>query len=482
VANPVDGMSETVEATDVADAVGAEREGPRPGDRVGRYVLGAVLGAGGMGRVFRARDPDLNRELAIKVLRRGPGSSSGGLEQRLMREAQAMARLNHTNLATVYDVGTVGGEVFIAFELIDGETLAAWSRRPARTAAERLAALRDAGRGLAAAHSAGVVHRDFKPDNVLVSRDGAVKVVDFGLARGVEQGADGAGDGSAARSDLPGASRDAMRLDLTATGSVLGTPAYMAPEQHQGGAADARADQFGFAVSAWELLYGDRPFRGATLGEIADAICAGVVPPAPEVAGVPPGVEVVLRRALAVAPADRFTDVTALLAALDRVVTRRPRWRRPLIAAAIVAVVGAGGIWAIVRWRETPTARQATTTPTTTRTVEQVDRDLLLARGGFNIAEDLYARGEFVAAARAFEKVYDTKRMPAFLYNAAASLERARDFCAAATMYRRYIDALGPLDSLDEKGREEAAEAELRHGKVAAACAEAPDVRAPASR
>jgi hypothetical protein len=183
VGKPVDGMSETLEATSSA-ATAVPAGGPTPaaelhalgaGETIGRYQITGVLGAGGMGRVYRARDPDLDRDLAIKVLRRAPGTGSGGLEHRLLREAQAMAKLKHANLATVYDVGTVSGEVFIAFEFIDGTTLGRWMREPGRTVAARVAALVAAGRGLEAAHAAGVIHRDFKPDNVLVARTGEVK-------------------------------------------------------------------------------------------------------------------------------------------------------------------------------------------------------------------------------------------------------------------------------------------------------------------
>ena len=184
----------------------------RPGDALGRFRITALLGAGGMGRVFRARDPDLGRDLAIKVMHPGP-RESGGLE-RLLREAQAMARLKHENLPIVYDVSTERGEVFIAFEFIDGMTLARWAEK-GRSLRARLDVLTAAGDALEAAHAAGIIHRDFKPDNVLVGHDGSVKVVDFGLARGV----DSAHEPKPARRD------DALSVDLTVSGSILGTPA-----------------------------------------------------------------------------------------------------------------------------------------------------------------------------------------------------------------------------------------------------------------
>ncbi len=348
VRDPVDGMSDTVAATPGVTATesgaGGELDAMVAGDVVGRHQIVSVLGAGGMGRVYRAKDPDLNRDVAIKVLHRAPGSGSGGLEHRLMREAQAMAKLSHPNLATVYDVGTVRGEVYIAFEFIDGMTLGKWMREPGRTVAEKLEALRAAGRGLAAAHSAGVIHRDFKPDNVLVAKDGSVKVVDFGLARGV---------GSEVKVEPKPGDSDALSVDLTLTGSILGTPAYMAPEQHKGMAADERADQFGFAVSAWEALYGERPFRGKTIQMVAMAICDGAIaePAAVAAAQVPAGVQAALRRALAVEPAERFADMNALLAALAGApVAAAGRKRRLLMVAAAAAVIIGVGV-GLLLWK-----------------------------------------------------------------------------------------------------------------------------------
>jgi predicted Ser/Thr protein kinase len=360
VTDRVDGTDETLEATESTQAgtlgvsrAPAELHELAAGDTIGRYEIVGILGAGGMGRVYRARDPDLNRELAIKVLRRAPGSGgSGGLEHRLLREAQAMARLKHTNLATVYDVGSVRGEVFIAFELIDGPTLATWMRAPGRTTNQKLAALVAAGRGLEAAHSAGVIHRDFKPDNVLVARDGEVKVVDFGLARGVDAGAGAGGDATAA-AEGRAAVHDALSSDLTMTGSILGTPAYMAPEQHKGVVSDARADQFGFAVTAWEALYGERPFTGKSLETLAAAILGGTIAPPPAGTDVPARVEQALRRAMSVDPAARFANIGELLAAIAptpvagvaAVATPPSRRTRTLIAVgAAAALLVAGGV------------------------------------------------------------------------------------------------------------------------------------------
>jgi hypothetical protein len=335
VRDRVDGTSDTVASTPATDdtLVGPPSgEGDAAGgaalvaeDRVGRYQIVELLGSGGMGRVYRARDPDLGRDVAIKVLHRAGGG--GELERRLLREARAVAQLSHPNLVAVHDVGTARGQVFIAFELIDGSTLTEWMRQPGRTLAERLRALADAGRGLAAAHAAGVIHRDFKPDNVLVARSGVVKVVDFGLAGATGATIERAGDG------------EPLPVDLTMTGAILGTPAYMAPEQHRGAAADERTDQFGFAVSAWESLYGERPFRGVTMVELATATSSGDIAPPPEAASVPGTIEGALRRALSVDPAARFPDLPTLLAAL--VAPRRSPLRRWLPVAAFAGALAA---------------------------------------------------------------------------------------------------------------------------------------------
>ncbi|MCA9663106.1 MAG: serine/threonine protein kinase, partial [Myxococcales bacterium] len=201
-----------------------------------------------MGVVYAAHDPELDRKVALKLVR--VGASGSEERQRLLREAQAMARLAHPNVVAIFDVGERAGEVFLAMELVDGETLRAWIERgPPRSAV--LDALIDAGRGLAAAHAKGLVHRDFKPDNVMIDGDGRVRVMDFGLAREVERAPARADEEAAA------ATTSALGADLTLTGALLGTPAYMAPEVFAGAAADARADVFAFAVVLWEALYGE---------------------------------------------------------------------------------------------------------------------------------------------------------------------------------------------------------------------------------
>ena len=312
----------------------------RPGARIARFEVERVLGEGGMGVVVAAHDPTLDRRVAIKLLRATDPSAAA--RTRLIREAQAAARVEHEHVIAIHEVATVGELVFVVMEMIDGETLTRWQRqRPWR---EVLAAYLRAGRGLAAAHDAALVHRDFKPDNVLVGRDGRLRVTDFGLV--AASGTIFDDDGRIRTDSAPPA--PALQVPLTRTGDVMGTPAYMAPEQYRGEAADARADQFSFCVALWEGLYGVRPFDAGTLAERHDRILRGDATGPRPGRGVPARFEAILRRGLAGDPAARWPDMGALLAALaDDPEARRARRRRAAIAiggaataAAAVAVAG----------------------------------------------------------------------------------------------------------------------------------------------
>lgn len=297
-----------------------------PGTRIGRYVVLEHVGAGAMGTVFAAWDTELRRKVALKLVHpvarvRGDADEAQG---RLLREAQAMARLNHPNVVAVHDAGTTGGDVFITLEWVPGETLADWQKGP-RAWREIVRRYLDAGRGLAAAHAAGLVHRDFKPANVLLGEDGRVRVTDFGLAREAHASVPTAFEAQhVERASIASASTGSRESDhagsgqLTRTGALLGTPAYMSPEQLAGGAADARSDQFSFCVALWEALYGVRPFAGATVGELTRAIAAGVsvTPTVRGNAQVPASVRRALLRGLAVRPEDRHATIESLLSAL----------------------------------------------------------------------------------------------------------------------------------------------------------------------
>ena len=309
----------------------------KPGPALGandRYVTLDRLGEGGMAVVYAAFDRALDRKVAVKVLK---DQASADADARLRREAQALARLKHPNVVTVYDVGrSAEGTLFVAMEFMEGGSLREWLAKEPRSRAEVMEKFLQAGEGLAAAHEAGLVHRDFKPDNVLLTDGGVARVGDFGLARVMEDGHDGD-----ARTEAPLSSRSGT---LTRTGSILGTPFYMAPEQLRGDPVSAPADQFAFGVALYEALAGARPFRADSLFLLLDAIEKG--PPAAPRDRVPAWLGAVLARSLAVAEADRFPSMRALLSALRADPTRR----RTKIAIA-VALLGAAAAGAAATYK-----------------------------------------------------------------------------------------------------------------------------------
>ncbi|MBX7080907.1 MAG: protein kinase [Nannocystaceae bacterium] len=303
------------------------------GPRVGHYHLLDTVGEGGMGRVFLAYDPKLHRRVAIKLLK---SDATGGSAARLMREAQALAQVSHPNLVHVYEVGEQAGEVFVVMEYIRGETLTQWLAQRRRSWREIVAVLAGAGAGLAAAHRARIVHRDFKPANVVIDRDGVARVVDFGIAvfgASAETGMESSG----VLGDTRARARDAaLSLHVTDGGSVMGTPPYMAPEQHAGRRADARSDQFSFAVTLFEALYQTRPFPDDDEAMLAAKRAGEIRFPAE--AAVPSRVRTLLRRALAPDPEQRFASMQALLDALQR--SHRWVWGALGGAAVLAAATG----------------------------------------------------------------------------------------------------------------------------------------------
>jgi serine/threonine protein kinase len=266
--------------------------------RLRHYVLLERLGEGGMGVVFAAYDEMLERKVALKLLH----VTHAEAQRRLVREAQAMARLSHPNVVQIYEIGEVEGVAFIVMEYVEGVTLERWRAEAPRSRSEILAVFLAAGRGLAAAHEQNLVHRDFKPDNVMISRDGRVRVMDFGIAREhgvtVELGREVDGGGE-------------LSIDLTATGAMMGTPAYMAPEQFCGGPTDARTDQFSFCVALWEAVHGQRPFVASSLGELSIAVSSGALT-TPQASEVPSWLHDVLARGLAVEPERRHASMATL--------------------------------------------------------------------------------------------------------------------------------------------------------------------------
>ncbi len=282
--------------------------------RVGRFVVLDKLGEGAMGVVYAAFDPELDRKVAIKLLR--PDGANGETAQaRLVAEAKAMARLSHPNVVPAYEVGTFDGRVFIAMEFVDGVTLRVWCAAAPRTIRQRLAVLVAAGKGVAAAHAAGLVHGDFKPENILIDRDGRPRVLDFGLARPFDASGEAPVEAAVTRS------------------SIAGTPAYMAPEQFDG-VVDARSDQFAFCVVAHEVLYGVRPYEASTWRALRDEVRAGRRRPTPLRTQVPRRVRTALATGLAPAPAERHGSMRALLIELERARDRRSR--QAVVAAALV--------------------------------------------------------------------------------------------------------------------------------------------------
>ena len=307
----------------------------RIGKTLGRYRVDRVLGMGGMGIVYAAHDPQLDRPVAIKVVHRAAADAAG--RARLVREAQSLARLSHTNVCHVYDVGTAPapdnpeGDVWVAMEMVDGSTLREWAA--GKSQSQILDVLLGAGEGISAAHAAGLIHRDIKPENVLIAHDGRPVVTDFGLAR----------------LDLPvdptGATGmvDPLR---TATNAIVGTPAYLAPEQLTGGTLDARVDQFAWAVMAWELLAGVRPFPAIPIVRL-DAIIKG---PNPHPALAKP-LAAALAKGMAAAPRDRYASLRELMDAVRPTASHRRGAGRTVASAASAAVLAVAATIAI--WKLT---------------------------------------------------------------------------------------------------------------------------------
>jgi serine/threonine protein kinase/tetratricopeptide (TPR) repeat protein len=361
----------------------------RAGDLLGRYVIVDRLGAGGMGTVFSAYDRELDRKVALKVLL-PEAVEQESAQQRLVREAQAMAKLDHPNVVTVFDVGVHEGRVFVAMEFVRGVTLRAWQKQDRRWT-EVVDAYRQAARGLQAAHDAGLIHRDFKPDNAMVDSAGRVRVMDFGLVRaegaiiteiptiaerkvleaGAEAEAEAADDAMArirarmeklgrlgtsttvAATDPPPAAdsggrvtgASALGTELTREGTVMGTPAYMSPEQLEGKRVDARSDQFSFCVALYEALFGERPFGTGPVMATLERMNAGTVEAPPADSPVPSEVRDALIRGLAAKPGERYASLAELEEAIARLVQPKPLRMAWPVGLTLAVVVGAS-LWA----------------------------------------------------------------------------------------------------------------------------------------
>ncbi len=367
-----------------------------PPMQIGRYQLGERLGAGGMGVVFRAHDTSLDRPVALKLLR--PGYEMEAAAERLQREARAMARLSHPNVVTVFDVGTYEGSVFVAMEHVDGVTLRQWLGQP-HSVGDVVGVMEQAARGLAAAHQAGLVHRDFKPENVMVGRDGRVRVLDFGLAKPTDQ---------SATHDL-----------LTQTGTLLGTPRYMAPEQFRGEPADARTDQFSLGVVFYEALWGTHPYQPTDDRPLPRAVMAGALRNTPNRADVPPAVRKAILTAISHLPEERHPTLSrfaeslgprpttsdalaSLAAAARRLLERRAREEAMPILKAL------DGIEFTVAELDARTATLAG--QLRVKEVDALEHELTDARRARDATEDDETRALLTSKAEALEQRLDGMR------------------------------------------------------------------------
>ena len=420
---------DTLAATSADSSVGGRTEDSRlsgrapereRGELVGRYVILAKLGAGGMGVVYAAYDPELDRKVAVKLLlgaSDGPGESLG--RARMLREAQSLAKLAHPHVVAIHDVGEDGGQVFLAMEFVEGQTLREWLAARPRSWREVVAILRAAGEGLAAAHAKGLLHRDVKPDNVMVADDGRVRVMDFGLARSsADTDASPSPSGIREAEPLP---RRTVDVALTDAGAMLGTPAYMAPEQLSGAELTPAADQFGFCVTAWEAVHGERPFAGGGLFELANNVLEGRLREPPRDSTAPAWLTAAIVRGLASEPGERYRDMPALLTALAegeaRWQRRRVQSRVAVLLVSLAGLVAAG--WGWDRWRE---AEQLASCEAVAATIDADWNPESRARldAGLRATEVSYAASTADKVAAAFDQ------------HAAAWRAASREACVAA--------------------------------------------------
>jgi len=312
------------------------------GMEFGRYRIVHRIGSGGMGTVYSAFDPTLDRTIALKVLH--DKVEGADAEQRLLREAQAMARLSHPNVVTVHDAGMENGRPYVAMECVEGYDLQTWLRRDKRGWREIVDQFVAAGDGLAAAHAAGLIHRDFKPGNVLVGNDGRIRVTDFGLARAAGTRDSEPREISPETLTMPVADAESsspLDTPLTQAGTVLGTPSYMAPEQALEGRADHRSDQYAFCVSMYVALFGRHPLgEFSNLPEFISQLETEEVSPPSTDHEVPTRIVTAIMRGLSRSPEDRFPDMDALLDTLRHDPAQRRKrflaWATGIAVAAIV--------------------------------------------------------------------------------------------------------------------------------------------------
>lgn len=407
-------------------------EEPSPPMKFGRYEVVGRLGAGAMGSVYLARDPELNREVAIKILRLELAAD----RKRLVAEAQAMARLSHPNVVSVFDVGDRDGQIFVAMERIDGVNLRVWQEDD-RAWRDVARVYLDAARGLAAAHAAGIVHRDFKPDNVLIGRDGIVKVTDFGVATVLP----------------PDAVVETLRDEepqsdpwLRATGGAGGTPAYMSPEQLQGLGGDPQSDQFSFCVALFEALAGYRPFASDSVAELVQKTLDGEQRPPPVSSGVPAAVWRVVRRGLSSDPNGRHSSMAEMSSALERCL--RPAWRRRLAlgGAGLVLASAVGGAMAYRHYQ------QVACTEVATEAVREWDEQRATVRDGLLDSEVGYGPATWRQVDRdltAWAEAWHRERADVCAAGKAESADQMRRTLCLDEKLREFGGLLGVLATHD---------------------------------
>jgi tetratricopeptide (TPR) repeat protein len=390
---------------------------------LGRLELRGRLGSGAHGEVFRAHDPLLDRDVAVKLLHRGSSLHDEG-RARLRREAQALAAITHTNVVSLYDVAIVADSVYVVMELVEGRDLAAWLRDDARDWRVVVALFIELAEGLAAVHRCGLVHRDVKPSNVLVDAWGRPHLADFGLST----------LSAAIPSDCPSSEITTELVDLgrtlTRTGTLLGTPAYMAPEQHEDAHVDARADQYAFCVALWEALYGRRPFHARDIHGLM-ARKEGDLPRPADRRGVPRRVHAVLERGLRRDRAARHADMDALVVALRRASSRRDR------SLAFVGVLGCGAVGAAA-WPTAAPCHQGAARADDRWQAQRHEIEASLQRSGLPYATTTFARVD--ADIDAWTSAWSSA------WVRACDDERSSSSAAAAAQMRCLDAALGELD------------------------------------
>lgn len=350
---------------DLLTTLSFENQALGRGSSIGRFLILDPIGKGSMGIVHLAYDPVLDRKVALKFLRPDVIApyKDDTAKKRLLREAQAMAKLSHPNVVTVHEVLEKDNQIILAMEYVEGRTLRSWLQEEERTWQEIREVFVAAGQGLHAAHKSGMIHRDFKPENVLIAQDGRVLVTDFGLAR--ITGASVEMKGPSKSQTEPGTTSPVPLTSLTVTGSLLGTPAYMAPEQFEGRPVDARSDQFGFCVALYEAMYHQRPFSGTNLQELMENTFAGEILETANT-NVPDWLAAIIKRGLAVKPEDRHPSMKELLEELksdpeqEETERRALRNRRlVLISVILLAVVGPVSVWYGLRYRTVQLCKSA---------------------------------------------------------------------------------------------------------------------------